>query len=252
MLRAIIVDDEPKSLENLKILTEEFVKSVSVVALCKNVGEALVAVKTHHPDIVFLDIQMQNESGFDLLSQLEQIDFEVIFVTAYSEFAIKAFKFSAIDYLLKPINIEELRAAVRKVEEKRTGRIAGRLKVLHDNLRGFGGDTSKIALPSAEGLIFIMVNEIFYCEASSNYTIFYTAENKQYVVSKTLREYEDLLLDHDFFRIHHSYLVNLNVIKKYVKGEGGYVILNNNVSLNVSKRKRGDFLNRLSSKGTER
>jgi two-component system LytT family response regulator len=250
MLRAIIVDDEPKSLENLKILAEEFIKNVSVVAVCKNVREALVAVKTHHPDIVFLDIQMQNESGFDLLSKIDEIDFEVIFVTAYSEFAIKAFKFSAIDYLLKPIDIEELRAAVRKVEEKRTGRVAGRLKVLHDNLLGFGGDTSKIALPSAEGLIFIMVNEIFYCEASSNYTIFYTAGNKQYVVSKTLGEYEDLLLDHDFFRIHHSYLVNLNVIKKYVKGEGGYVILNNDVSLNVSKRKRGDFLNRLSSKGS--
>lgn len=251
MLRSIIVDDEPKSLENLKILAEDFVKNISVVAMCRTVREALAAIKTYKPDIVFLDIQMQNETGFDLLAEIDQIDFEIIFVTAYSEFAIKAIKFSAIDYLLKPIDIDELRSAVRKVEEKRTGKISGRLKILHDNLQGKGNDASKIALPSADGLIFIMVNEIFYCEASSNYTIFYTSENKQYVVSKTLGEYEDLLLGHNFFRIHHSYLVNLNVIKKYIKGEGGYVILNNNVSLNVSKRKRSDFLSRLSSKGNQ-
>jgi two-component system, LytTR family, response regulator len=248
MLRSIIVDDEPKSLENLKILTEEFVKDISVVALCRTVREALDAIKTYRPDIVFLDIQMQNETGFDLLAEIDQVDFEVIFVTAYSEFAIKAIKFSAIDYLLKPIDIDELKAAVRKVKEKRTGKTGGRLKILQDNL--LGSDASKIALPSAEGLVFIMVNEIFYCEASSNYTIFYTSENKQYVVSKTLGEYEDLLLSHNFFRIHHSYLVNLNMIKKYIKGDGGYVILNNNVSLTVSKRKRSDFLSRLSSKGS--
>jgi two-component system LytT family response regulator len=250
MLQSIIVDDEPKSLENLKILAEEFVDNISVVALCRNVQEAMSAIRTHKPDIVFLDIQMQNETGFDLLTQIEEIDFEIIFVTAYSEFAIKAFKFSAIDYLLKPIDIEELKAAVKKVEEKRTGKASKRLKILQDSLLNTADDASKIALPSIDGLVFIKMNEIFYCEASSNYTIFYTSENKRYMVCRTLKEYEELLTDHHFFRIHHSYLVNLKMIKKYVKGEGGYVILNNDVSLDVSKRKKVDFLNRLSAKSS--
>ena len=244
MLRSIIVDDEPKSLKNLKIIAERFVKNISVVATCKTVTEGLSAIKEHKPDIVFLDIQMQNETGFDLLSKIEQIDFEVIFVTAYSDFAIQAIKFSAIDYLLKPIDVEELKAAVKKVEEKRLGKISGRLRVLQDNLRS-KKNGYKIALPATDGLVFVAVNHILYCEASSNYTVFHTVDSKQYVVCKTLKEYEDLLITHNFFRIHHSYLVNLGEVKKYVKGEGGHVILNNNVSLDVSKRKKTDFLNRL-------
>jgi two-component system LytT family response regulator len=245
MLRAIIVDDEPKSLKNLKILAEEFLDDVSVVALCKNVREATEAIRTHLPDVVFLDIQMQNETGFDLLSEIDQIDFEIIFVTAYSEFAIKAIKFAAIDYLLKPIDVEELQAAIKKVKDKQKGKISGRLKILQENLTG-GTDTSRIALPTTDGLVFIPVSEIFYCEASSNYTFFHTGDKKKHVVCKTLKEYDDLLSAYNFFRIHHSYLVNLGMIKKYIKGEGGQVILTNNVSLEVSKRKRADFLNRLS------
>jgi two-component system LytT family response regulator len=247
MLRSIIVDDEPKSVKNLKILAERFVKNISVVATCKNVTEGLAAIEDHKPDIVFLDIQMQNETGFDLLSKIEHVTFEVIFVTAYSDYAIKAIKFSAIDYLLKPIDVEELRTAVKKVEEKRTGNVSSRLRVLHDNLRG-QKNGHKIALPATDGLVFIAVNQILYCEASSNYTVFHTMDSKQYVVCKTLKEYEDLLSTHDFFRIHHSYLVNLNEIKKYVRGEGGYVILNNNASLDVSKRKKANFLNRFTDK----
>jgi two-component system, LytTR family, response regulator len=248
MLSAIIVDDEPKSLKNLKILAEEFVPGIQIVALCQTVDDALEAISQEKPDIVFLDIQMNNETGFDLLSKIKNITFEIIFVTAYSEFAIKAFKFSAIDYLLKPIDIDELKNAVRKVEEKKLGQIAGRLKILQENLVNPGSDNSKIALPSPDGLAFIKLNDIFYCQASSNYTKFHTGDNKQYMVCKTLKEYEELLLSHNFFRIHHSYLVNLNAIKKYVKGDGGYVILNNNVTLGVSKRKRGNFLERLSQK----
>jgi two-component system, LytTR family, response regulator len=250
MLHCIIVDDEPKSLKNLKILVEDFVDNVVVDALCQDVKSGIEAIKTYSPDIVFLDVQMQSETGFDLLSKIEEIDFEVIFVTAYSQFALQAIKFSAIDYLLKPIDLEELKAAVKKVRNKRPGKTADRLKVLNDHLSGTRGmnDAGKIALPTADGLVFVSICDIFYCEASSNYTIFYTGEKKQYIVSRTLKEFEDLLLDHNFFRIHHSYIVNLNVIKKYVKGDGGYVILNNSVSLDVAKRRRSDFLNRLSAK----
>jgi len=247
MLSAIIVDDEPKSLKNLKILAEEFVPGIKIVALCQSVADALEAIRQEHPDIVFLDIQMNNETGFDLLSKIADINFEIIFVTAYSEFAVKAFKFSAIDYLLKPIDIEELKNAVKKVEGKKLGQISSRLKVLQENLVVPVANDSRIALPSQQGLAFVKVNDIFYCKASSNYTIFYTADNKHYMVCKTLKEYEELL-GHNFFRIHNSYLVNLNAIKNYVKGDGGYVVLNNNVTLEVSKRKRGDFLERLSQK----
>lgn len=243
MLKSIIVDDEPKSRENLQIVLQDFVSNVTVEALCATVNEAVTAINNTKPDIVFLDIEMQQETGFDLLNKIGEIDFEVIFITAYSDYAIKAIKFSAIDYLLKPIDIEELKSAVQRVIQKREGRTSGRLRILRDNLTA-PKEKLKIGLPTAHGIIFTGVENILYCEASSNYTVLYTTDGKEYVASKTLKEYEDLLLEYNFFRIHHSYLVNLSAIKKYVKGDGGYVILANEVSLDVSKRKKTDFLHR--------
>lgn len=243
-MRAIIVDDELKSRESLKILLEEFCENVDVSALCKDVDEGVAAIQKHKPDIVFLDIQMQRETGFDLLEKITPITFEVIFTTAYSDYAIKAFKFSAIDYLLKPIDIEELKKALEKVEQKLNGNIALRLEQLVQNLRPTSPNF-KLALPTSDGLIFIKVDDILYCEASSNYTQIFSSDGKKYIVSRTLKEYEDLLTEHNFFRIHNSHLINLNSIKKYVRGEGGYVIMNNDVSLDVSKRKKEAFLARM-------
>lgn len=247
MLKAIIVDDESKSRESLQILLQDFVEGVEVRSLCQDVAEAILAIERDKPDIVFLDIQLQRETGFDLLTKLKDITFEVIFTTAYSEYAIKAFRFSAIDYLLKPIDIEELKKAVGKVEKRMNGNITSRLTELVQNLKVgvSSSENYKLALPTLEGLIFIKTNDILYCEASSNYTQIYTADGKKYLVSKTLKDYEDLLSEHNFFRIHNSYLINLNSIKKYVKGEGGYVILNNDISLDVSKRKKEAFLNKI-------
>jgi two-component system LytT family response regulator len=244
MLKSIIVDDEPKSRENLQIVLQDFVSDVAVEALCSNVDEAIAAIQNVKPDIVFLDIEMQQETGFDLLNKLQEIDFEVIFITAYSEYAIKAIKFSAIDYLLKPIDIEELKSAVQRVAQKREGRTSRRLQVLRDNLSTSAKEKLKIALPTAHGIIFTGIENILYCEASSNYTVLYTADGREFVASKTLKEYEDLLTEYNFFRIHHSYLVNIGAIKKYVKGDGGHVVLKNDVSLDVSKRKKIDFLYR--------
>jgi two-component system LytT family response regulator len=249
MLKAIIVDDEAKARENLQLLLQDFVKGVEVVSLCQNITEAVEAVAIHSPQIVFLDIQLQRETGFDLLTKLKEINFEVIFTTAYTEYAIKAFKFSAIDYLLKPIDIEELKKAVAKVEKRVTNNTASRLTELVQNLKRESSDNFKIALPTLEGLVFVNVKDILYCEASSNYTKIFTANDK-YLVSKTLKEYDELLSDHNFFRIHNSYLININAIKKYVKGEGGYVVLNNNISLDVSKRKKEAFLNKIGVRGT--
>ena len=217
---------------------------MEVVALCHNVEEAIAAVGAHAPDVVFLDIQLQRETGFDLLTRLKEINFEVIFTTAYSEYAIKAFKFSAIDYLLKPIDIEELKKAVSKVEKRVSNSMASRLTQLVQNLKQGSAENYKIALPTMEGLVFVNIKDILYCEASSNYTQIFTTEEK-YLVSKTLKEYDELLSDHNFFRIHNSYLININSIKKYVKGEGGYVVLNNNTALDVSKRKKEAFLNKI-------
>ena len=244
MLKALIVDDEPKARENLQILLHDFVEGVTVVGLCENIAEATEAVRLHSPDVVFLDIQLQRETGFDLLTKLKEINFEVIFTTAYTEYAIKAFKFSAIDYLLKPIDIEELRKAVGRVEKRVSNNMTGRLTQLVQNLKQGSNENYKIALPTLDGLVFVKISDILYCEASSNYTQIFTADEK-YLVSKTLKEYDDLLSDHNFFRIHNSYLININSIKKYVKGEGGYVVLNNDTSLDVSKRKKEAFLNKI-------
>lgn len=247
MLRAIIVDDEAKARENLAILLQDFVKGVEVVGLCQKISEAVKAVELHSPDVVFLDIQLQRESGFDLLTALDEVNFEVIFTTAYTEYAIKAFKFSAIDYLLKPIDIEELKKAVSKVEKRVSQNMTSRLTHLVQHLKQ--GSDSRIALPTLEGLVFVNIQDILYCEASSNYTQIFTSQEK-YLVSKTLKEYDELLSDHNFFRIHNSYLININSIKKYVKGDGGYVVLNNNTSLDVSKRKKEAFLNRIGIRGS--
>jgi two-component system LytT family response regulator len=247
MLKGIIVDDELTSRESLKILLEEFCDQVQVMALCQNVSEGLEAIRQFSPQIVFLDIQMQRETGFDLLTKVPQLDFEVIFTTAHSEYAIKAFKFSAIDYLLKPIDVEDLKKAIKKVEKKVLFSTSERLEALIRNLKTETAENYKLAIPATEGLMFIKLKDILYCEATSNYTIFHLIDGRQYVVSKTLKEYEDLLTDYHFFRIHHSYLINLQEVKKYIRGEGGYVVLNNNVSLDVSKRKKEAFLHRIST-----
>lgn len=248
MINAIIVDDELKSRESLKILLEEFCDNVVVKALCQDVAEAVQAIQQYKPDVVFLDIQLQRETGFDLLTQLGDFDFEVIFTTAYAEYAIKAFKFAAIDYLLKPIDIEELKRALTKVEKRMNASISLRLQQLMQNLKNTSSENYKLALPTTDGLVFVKMQDILYCEASSNYTEITVMDGKKYIVSRTLKEYEDMLGEHNFYRIHNSYLINLNAIKKYVRGEGGYVIMANDKSLDVSKRKKEGFLARIGAK----
>jgi two-component system LytT family response regulator len=245
MLKSVIIDDELKSLESLRILIQDFCEGVEVKALCQTVAEGISAIELHKPDIVFLDIQMQRETGFDLLTKIEKVDFEVIFTTAYSEYAIRAFRFSAIDYLLKPIDISELHMAIEKVRNKSNTEIAERLQQLITNLKPAPAQKYKLALPTGDGLVFVKVEEIIYCEAHSNYTQIYLTNGTHHLVSRTLKEYDDILTDQEFFRIHNSYLINLNLIKNYVRGEGGYVVMTNGKSLDVSKRKRDSFLSRL-------
>jgi two-component system LytT family response regulator len=248
MLRSIIVDDEFKSRESLKALIEKFCENIEVSALCQNGDEALAAIETVKPDVIFLDIQLQRETGFEILERLDKIEFEIVFTTAFSEFAVKAFKFAAIDYLLKPVDINELRQAIEKARKRILGSISERVAELAQNLRGTSFRHSRLAIPASDGLAFINVTEILYCEASGNYTNIYMDDNRKFVVSRTLKEYDDLLEEHDFFRIHNSFLINLNAIKRYIRGDGGQVVMLNDKALDVSKLKKKGFLEKIKMK----
>lgn len=248
MLKCIIVDDEFKSRESLKTIIEKFCENLSVLKVCQNGDEAIEAIHSGKPDIVFMDIQLHKETGFEILERLDKIEFELIFTTAYSEFAIKAFKFSAIDYLLKPIDINDLKVAIEKARKRITGNIAERIAQLGQNLKSNTFKNSRLAIPATDGLVFVNVDEIIYCEATGNYTNIHMDDGRKFVVSRTLKEYEDLLEGHDFFRIHNSFLINLNSLKKYIRGEGGQVVMSNNQTLDVSKAKKKSFLEKIKMK----
>jgi two-component system LytT family response regulator len=246
MLKSVIIDDELKSREILKkMLLNHCGKITEVSATCQNVDEGLEAIKEHQPDIVFLDVHMQGETGFDLLERINNIDFEVIFTTAHSEYALKAIKFSAIDYLLKPVDITGLQNAVAKVKNRQDKSGNNKFKQLLHNLKA---DHFRLALPTSEGLTFIKVDDILYFKASGNYTEIHMAQGEKYLVSRQLKEYDDLLVDSNFFRIHHSFLINLNHIKNYIKGDGGYVVMADKISIDVSRRKKEAFLERIGYK----
>lgn len=250
MIKAIIVDDEYKSCENLKYLIEEYCKDVQVIETCQSVSSSIKIIDKYNPDLVFLDVQMQDETGFDLLEHYKNnITFKVIFTTAHSEYAIRAIKFSALDYLLKPISTEELQKSISSFIEKSSdiNDSSNKISTLIQNLNQANTENIKLALPTVDGLIFIYMNSIIYFEGRENYTNIHTKDNKCYLVSKTIRKYEDMLSEINFFRIHKSYLVNLNEVLQYIKGEGGQVVMSNSKVLNVSRRKKETLLKELSN-----
>ncbi|HEY3405763.1 MAG TPA: LytTR family DNA-binding domain-containing protein [Ohtaekwangia sp.] len=247
MIKSIIVDDEVKCQESLKKILITFCEGVEVLATCQNVAAARQAIIEFKPDVVFLDVQMQSETGFDLLSSFDEIDFEVVFTTAYSEYALQAIKFSAIDYLLKPIDVDDLQKALVKIEKKRKSDFTDQVKHLLQNLQTGNAEKYKLALPSSDGLVFIQTSSILYCKASGSYTEFFMEDKTKHLISRPLKEYDDILSALNFFRVHHSYLINLNYIKSYVRGEGGYVVMSDNNSIDVSRRKKEAFLERINT-----
>lgn len=248
MIKAVIVDDELKAQKNLFNLIREYTPQVEVMAMEGSVEDGKSAILKFKPEIVFLDVEMENETGFDLLESMEEIDFDVVFVTAHDEYAIRAFKISALDYLLKPINIEELVEAVKKVEQKKGGGInQERIDLILENLSKKNSRIEKIVLPTLESLIFVQVEDIIRCESLDNYTNFHLKSGKVILVSKNIKYYEDILEDHNFFRVHRSHLINLNYIKEYYKGEGGYVIMSDSSDVPVSRRKKTQFLNKFTN-----
>lgn len=242
-LKAIIVEDEKHSRETLKNLLEEFCVDVKVIETAAAVDEAVTKIAALHPDVVFLDIELQTGTGFDVLSQLRDINFEVIFTTAFEQYAIRAVKFSSLDYLLKPIDLEELQKSIEKAKKKKNQEVYKKqLETLMLNLKQQHPKLNKICLSTADGFEFINTADILYCKAEGSYTTFILNNNSKLLVSKHLKEYESLLLEQQFMRVHNSFLINLNEVKKFVKSDGGYIIMNNNDTVSISRSKKDDFL----------
>jgi two-component system LytT family response regulator len=240
-LKTIIVEDEKHSRETLKNLLEKFCEDVEVIAMTSGVKEAIELLSVTTPDVVFLDIELQKGTGFDILSALPEIDFEIVFTTAFDQYAIKAVKFSSLDYLLKPIDLEELQQAIAKVRIRKDKNTYNRqLAQLLKNMQQTR--LSKISLATLDGFEFVDISNIIYCEAGGSYTTFVLTDGKKLLVSKHLKEYENLLQDHHFMRVHNSYLINLKEVKKFVKSDGGYIIMNNNDIVSISRNKKEIFI----------
>jgi two-component system LytT family response regulator len=245
MIRAIIVDDEQHCIVRLSDMLARYCpKQIELVATCNNTSDAFTAIKSLKPDLLFLDVELQEATGMDLLRQFPKIDFEVIFTTAHEKYAIQAFRFSAVDYLLKPIDADELTTAISKLD-KMLGQkdLNNKFEALLQNFHNKqSSQTKKITVPSGNELLFLEISQITRCEADVNYTTIYLKDKQRIMVAKTLKDFDDLLTDHGFFRIHNSHLINLSYIHSYQKGKGGYVVLADGTNLEVSTRRKELFL----------
>ncbi|MEO1053061.1 MAG: LytTR family DNA-binding domain-containing protein [Bacteroidota bacterium] len=243
MFRALIIDDIDNSRITLKHDLEQYCPQIKVVGEADGVKTGLVAIEEHKPDVIFLDIQMGDGIGFDILETLGEFDFQVIFTTALDSYGIKAIKFSALDYLLKPIDPDELIKAVSKLEQNSgTDNVKDSIALLLENMRDIKPDNKRIALSSAEKIHMVYIKDIIRCESQGAYTLFYLANNEQILVTKNLKEYEQLLDEHSFIRVHHSHLINFSYLKEYVKKDGGSAIMTDGSEVPVSFRKRNNLL----------
>jgi two-component system LytT family response regulator len=246
-MKAILVDDEPDGIRTLQKMLERHCPDVKVAATCSNANNARQQVEEIRPDVIFLDIQMPGKSGLELLRELAESnkqDFEVIFVTAHNEYMLQALQYSAADYLLKPVDEDRLVDAVQRVEKRlQAGKKEDITETLLHNLSKTGNPSAmRLCLPTMKGFIVLKLEEIIYCEAERSYTVFHLADKKTVTVSKSLIEYDNLLQDTSFLRIHKSFLINLHHVKEYQRGEGGLVIMTDNAEIEVSRRKKEQFL----------
>lgn len=243
MIKAILVDDEMHGLDTLSIHLGDYCPQVQVVAKCSSAKKALEAIDKLGPDLVFLDIEMPVMNGFELLEQFEQIPFSVIFTTSYDQYAIKAIRFSALDYLLKPVDPKELIAAVNKVDRQKNKPSNEQFKMLMEQLHQKEGRMSKIAIPTTEGFELIPADEVVRCEADDNYTHIFLKNKSKILASRSLKEMEEQLREFSsFIRVHHSFIVNLNEVVKYVRGEGGYLVMTDGSTVNVSRSRKEALL----------
>lgn len=244
-IRAILIDDEMTSLQNLRQKLEEFCKQVTVVAATQNPEEAISLIRNLKPDVLFLDIEMPKMSGFRMLEELGDYDAEIIFTTAYNQYAIDAMHISAFDYLVKPVAIEELENSVRRLAEKKATHTQERLHVLKDSINEAKSQENKIAVPVSDGFEFVVIKNILRIESSSSYSRIFFTDGKSLLVTKLLKDFEDILTPYHFFRVHNSHLINLNYIKKYLRGVGGQVLMDNGDLIDVARRKKEEFIQML-------
>lgn len=238
-MRAVIIDDEKRARNYLRGILEDQFKAIDIVGEADGVNAGVELIERVVPELIFLDVQMQDGTGFDLLAKIDRSKFHIIFISAYDRFAITAIKFSAVDYLLKPVEAIDLGLALDKVEKtKLTDEVQDKLDLLLNNVNKI----EKIALPSLNGIEFVRIENIVRCESDNNYTNFYLTSGEQIIVSKTLKEFEEMLDNKGFFRTHKSHIINLAFLKKYIKGEGGIAVMEDGSEITVSRRRKEEFL----------
>lgn len=241
-MRAVIIDDEKRARNYLRGIVEDQFEEVEIVGEADGVAAGQELVESVSPDLIFLDVQMQDGTGFDLLAKIDRSKFHVIFVSAYDRFAITAIKFSAVDYLLKPVEPSDLGLALEKVKKgKSADEVQKKLDLLLNNVNKI----EKIVLPALNGIEFVKIEDIIRCESDNNYTSFHLTSGDKIIVSKTLKDYEDMLENKGFFRTHKSHIINLAYMKKYIKGEGGIVVMEDGSEVTVSRRRKEEFMEML-------
>jgi two-component system LytT family response regulator len=241
-LRSIIVDDEFDAVNFIQSLIETYCPDLEVVGKAYSALEGIKLIRDQNPDLVFLDVEMPHGSGFDLLANFPKKTFDVIFITAFNHYAIKAIKFSAVDYILKPINISEFLEAVKKVIQARHEKTEKELSfdTLFENLRS--SLPHKLAIPTTDGMEYLNTKDIIRVEADRSYSMFYMADGRKFLVSRNLKEYQEMLSDRNFFRTHNSHLVNLEYVKKYYRYDGGYIEMTDGSTVAISRNKKDLFL----------
>lgn len=242
-IRTILIDDEKGNIITLVEMLRNYCPDVEILATASDINEAEIAIKKYQPQLIFLDIEMPFGNGFDLLNRLQPINFEVVFITAFNNYAIKAFKYAAIDYLLKPVNIEELINSVQKVKTAlEQSNLSSRIDHLLTNINNKEVNSKKLGIPTSDSITFIEVDDIMYLESDKNYTKFCLTQKRKEMASKALKEYEELLPKNTFCRVHKSYIINIAFIKKYQRGRGGYVVMEDGTSIEVSSRKKDELM----------
>ena len=245
MITSIIIDDEPYCCETLEMMIAKFCPELKVVAVLHSGAEALEALSQHRPQLVFLDIEMPHMNGFEFLERAHFVNFGLIFTTSYDQYAIKAIRFSAMDYLLKPIDRLELIQAVAKVSKGLENPTEMQLEILMQKFNWPKNPIKKIALPTMDGLQMVEMDSIISCASDSNYTNFFLKHDKKLTASRTMKDVEELLSDYAFLRVHNSFIVNLNEINKYFKGEGGYLLMSDGSKIDVSRSRKDMLLQKL-------
>ncbi len=250
MIRTIIADDEQSGINTLRKILVAYCPEVHIIATCNNADTTKAAIEAYLPDLVLLDISMPGKSSLEMLAEIKDINFQIIFVTAHNEYSLQAIKFSAVDYLLKPVHEDDLVAAIKKVTSKvESGYLQKNIETLLHNLQLKNRQEKvKVCIPSLKGFLIIVVDEIIYCQAESSYTIFHLENGQKITASKPIIDYEELLEQNNFVRTHRFFLVNLNHVVSYERGEGGMITVSNGQQLEVSRRKKEIFINAIKNK----